>query len=77
MQRIKITSGEHAGRFIGPNVGGLITNPELHKNPEVRLVGTPYSLYVQERAATQYFDDAKAAEVQAELKALGLKSELV
>ncbi len=75
--RIQITSGEHTGRYVGPNTaGGLITNPELQKNREVKVPGINYSLYVQESPATKFFE-GKAQDVQAELKQLGYESELV
>ena len=74
--RIRITTGEYAGRFVGSNLGGLITNKELLANREVKVPGTKYSLYAQESGATQFLDMA-APGVQAELKALGYGTELV
>jgi hypothetical protein len=75
MKRVRIASGEHAGRYVGPNIGGgLITNQELLKNREVKVPGTEYSLYAQEGMATQFLD---AASVRAELRALGFTTELV
>jgi len=75
--RIRITSGQQAGRYVGPNIGGgLITNPELQANREVKVPGTSYSLYAQPRAATEFMQGNPEA-VQAELKRFGLDSELV
>lgn len=74
--RIRITAGAHTGRFIGPNIEGLITNQELLKDREVRLPGTKYSLYAQERGATQFFENV-APDVQAELKKLGYETETI
>jgi hypothetical protein len=74
--RIKITKGEHAGRYVGPNIGGQITNKELLANREVKVPSTKYSLYAQERGATQFFENA-APGVQEELRKLGYESELV
>ncbi len=77
MLRIRITFGEHAGRYVGPNIGGgLITNPELLKNREVKVPGTEHSLYAQEDMATKFFE-GKTEGVQAELKKFGYESELV
>ena len=76
MYKIKITTGDGAGRYVGPNIGGLVTNPVLRDNREVKVPGTKYSLYAQQEAATSFFDHAAPA-VQAELKALGYGSELV
>lgn len=68
-------SGEYVGRFLGQNFSGLRTTPELLENPEIPLNGTSYSLYAQEQFANLYFS-SKAAQVQAELKALGIDSEM-
>ncbi len=74
--KIRITSGEHKGRYVGPNFSGLRTNADLIANPEIKLSGTPYSLFVQEDAALNYIE-VKALQVQSELKAIGLNSELI
>jgi hypothetical protein len=77
LYRIRITTGELAGRFVGQNIGGgLITNKELQANREVKVPGTKYSLYVQEGGAMQFFEHAAPA-VQSELKKLGYETELV
>ena len=77
LYRVKVTSGEYAGRVLGPNIGqGIVTNPELLKSREVRLGNTEFSLYAQERAGTAFFPD-KAQQVQKLLTSLGLTSELV
>ena len=75
--RVKVTSGNYKGRFIGPNIGrGLVTNPALLETPQVPLSGTDFSLYAQEDAANRFFPE-KAAEVQKQLTSLGLTCELV
>jgi len=74
--KVKITSGPFAGRFIGPNIYGMVTNPMLREHPQIGLTGLPYSLYVQVQAATGFIE-TKAREVQAILKQNGLDSELV
>ena len=77
MKKIKITSGNYAGRFVGPNIGGgLTTNADLLVDPEIAISGLPYSLYKKKRAAN-LFVKAKAIQVQAALKTIGLDSELV
>jgi hypothetical protein len=74
---VKITTGDHAGRFIGPNFGGgLVTNPDVQKNPPLRIENTKYSSHGWQRGATHYFEHA-AQPVQAELKAAGYGTELV
>lgn len=74
---IRITEGEHSGRYIGNQIGGgLGTNPDLLANPEISVPGTTYALFAQERPAFRFFE-AKAIEVQALLVKLGYKSELV
>lgn len=75
--RIRVTSGEQAGRYVGRNIGGgLITNSELLKNREVKVPGTGHSLYAREDGATQFFE-GKTDGVQAELRKLGYETELV
>ena len=77
LKRIRITSGEHAGRYVGQQfIGGLVTNPEVQKNPPVNLLGAKYGLWAQERRATKFLE-GNTPKVQAELKALGIESELV
>ena len=75
--KIRISSGEYKGRYVGPTFGGLRTNPTLIKDPEVQVPGTSYFLYVQSEVATNYLQQDAAAQVQAELKSIGLDSELV
>jgi hypothetical protein len=73
--RIRVTSDENKGRYVGLTFGGgLVTNPEVQKNPPVNVPG--YGLWTQERAATEFFE-AKVRSVQAELKALGYDTEAV
>ncbi len=73
--RIRIASGEHKGRYVGMSFGGgLVTNPEVQKNPPVNVPG--YGLWAQERGATQLFE-GKTADVQAALKKLGYETELL
>ncbi|MGO9576704.1 MAG: hypothetical protein ACLPTQ_20535 [Terriglobales bacterium] len=74
--KIRIRSGDYRGRYVGDNIGGLITNQELLKNREVKIPGTRYSLYAQEGGAKGFFAHAAPA-VQAELQALGYETELV
>ena len=72
---IRITSGEHKGRYVGQSFGGgLVTNPQVLKNPPVNIPG--YGLHAQERGATKFFEQ-NTARVQADLRALGYESELV
>jgi hypothetical protein len=73
MVEIRITSGEHKGRYIGlPLASGWGTE----KNPPVNLPGTRYGLYAEEQAATK-FSERDVGMVQSDLKALGYESELV
>jgi hypothetical protein len=73
---VRITSGEFAGRYVGMRFnGGLVTNPEVQRNPPVN-VGTNYGLWAQERAATRFFEN-NAAPALRELNALGIRAELI
>jgi hypothetical protein len=77
MERIRITSGDYKGRYIGLPVGsGWVTNPVAQSNPPVNVPGTKYGLVAQERAATE-FSEGNVEAVQSDLKALGYESELV
>jgi hypothetical protein len=77
MERIRITSGDYKGRYIGLPVGsGWGTNPVVQKNPPVNVAGTRYGVYSQEQAATE-FSEGNVGAVQTDLKALGYESELV
>jgi len=50
MKKIKITSGDYAGRFVGPNIGGgPTTNADLFVDPETTISGLPYSLHKKTR----------------------------
>jgi hypothetical protein len=76
-QRVRVTTGEHAGRYIGINFGGgLVTNPEMLADMPKPITGTKYSSCSQERAANTYTASAAAA-VQKELKQAGHGSETV
>jgi hypothetical protein len=76
MVRIRIKSGDYAGRYVDSTIGGLPKKLEVRANPPVKVPGTQYSLHAQEGAGTRYFEDAAHA-VQAELKKLGFDTELV
>jgi hypothetical protein len=75
--RIRITSGQYQGRYVGPNSGGTVmATPEQIANREVKVPGTRYCLYAQMRDATECLQgNAEAAQKQ--LKNLGYDSELV
>lgn len=67
--RVRITSGPYKGRFIGTRVAGFT-------GPEISLSNTVYSLHDQARVAAR-FVDRTAAQIQIELKSMGLNSELI
>jgi hypothetical protein len=73
---VRITSGEHAGRFVGFKIsGGLVTNPKLHRDPPIPIEGTEFSSWA-DTSPNNYFE-AGARDVQAKLQAAGYTSELV
>ena len=74
--KIRITSEPYAGRYVGPIVSGLRTDPALIADREIVPPESPYALYVQEEFATR-FVEPKAIRVQVEIKNLGLNSALV
>jgi hypothetical protein len=77
-KRIRVTSGECAGRYIGLKIGRLRTNPDLIKDSDVFVPGTKWALYLQQRPAFVFFDHAVLAiqEAQAQLKGAGYDSEV-
>jgi hypothetical protein len=78
MKKIRVTSGEFKGRFVGVSFSGagLVTNPEVRKNPPVNLPGTKYGLWLQEDVATGFFEN-NVAIVLADLKTAGVEAEAV
>jgi hypothetical protein len=69
--RIKLTSGDHAGRYVGQSLGGgLVANPEIQKDPPLDIHGTNYGSHAQEEGAIQFFEHG-AHEAFVKLRALG------
>jgi hypothetical protein len=67
IERIRITSGDYKGRYIGLPVGsGWGTNPVVQKNPPVNVAGTRYGVYSQEQTATE-FSEGNVGAVQSDL----------
>jgi len=74
---IRIISGQYAGRYLGMHFGGgMVSNPEVQKNPPVNLPGMNYGAWVQERAATRFLE-GNAGPVLVALNQLGYKAELI
>jgi hypothetical protein len=75
--KIRITSGEAKGRYIGAQFdGSSVSDPDVQNNPPMNVPGTEYGLHAQEKAATEFFEGGGQS-VQAELQLLGYESELV
>ncbi|HET6932752.1 MAG TPA: hypothetical protein VFI45_20675 [Candidatus Acidoferrum sp.] len=75
--RIKLTSGEHAERYVGQSLGGgSVANPEMQNDPPLDIYGTNYGSYAQERGAIQFFEHG-AHEAFVKLRALGHELELI
>jgi hypothetical protein len=73
--KLRIKSGQHAGRYIGPRFGGgLVTNPEVRNNPPVNLPGTKYA--ARAVGGTHWFHD-KVKEAQSQLKSAGYETGVV
>jgi hypothetical protein len=64
------------GRYVGLRFRGRsVNNSGVQKDAPVNVPG--WGLWAQEGGATEFFGESNAARVQAQLKALGLESELV
>jgi hypothetical protein len=75
--RIRITSGGHEGRYVGARIsGGLANAPGLRESPPVNPPGVRFSLYTQERPATEYVEGG-TREIESGLRMLGYEYELV
>jgi hypothetical protein len=77
MPKVKVMSGQFAGRFAGPVFSGLATNPAFLDDLPGKVEGIDdFVLYTSDRVATIY-THAKSDDAQARLRALGIESELV
>ena len=74
--RIRITSGEQRGFYVGPRLLPPLARPLAEADQALRLNGFDYMLYTLPAAAT-CFGSALARKVQADLKNLGIDSELI
>jgi hypothetical protein len=74
--KIRISSGEHRGFYVGPPISGLLILPTAEEEQALALDGLRYMLYTQESAAI-CFGSSVALEVQAELRRIGFDSELI
>jgi hypothetical protein len=75
---IRITSGEHAGRYLGTYAsGGLMTNPEARDNPDVTARGKRYSLLATERGHTMFADNDEVRHIITDLQRQGYDAELI
>jgi hypothetical protein len=75
--RIKLTSGEHAGRYVGQSLGGgLIASREMQSDSPLNIHDTNYGSYAQEQGAIQFFEHG-AHEAFIKLRALGHELELI
>ncbi len=61
---------------VGANIGVLPRDESLIRNPEIRIRETGFSLFPDEKYAFD-FKDPNAIQVQADLKKLGIETELV
>jgi hypothetical protein len=75
---VRITSGEHAGCYLGAYAGGgLVTNPEARDNPDVTARGKRYSLLATDRGHTMFADNEEVRHIIAELQSQGYGAELI
>ena len=74
--KIRIASGEHEGFYVGPMSSGLLTQQKADADKPLSLNGFSFLIYTQESAAIR-FGSSVALQVQAELRAIGIDSELL
>ena len=75
-RKIRITSGPQNGWYLGVSINAkLIPEPSVPE-PSVRLGDVSYPLYEQAEAGFDFLAE-KVEEIQAQLKLVGLESELV
>ena len=74
--KIRIASGEHQGFYVGPRVAVLLVQPMPQAERPLPLEGMNYMLYTLESSAI-CFGSSVALEVQADLRSLGVDSELI
>ena len=74
--RIRIASGALNGFYVGPQDSQSLAQPTSQAEQALSLKGFSYLLYTQEDAAT-CFGSSVALDVQADLRQLGVDSELI
>ena len=74
--RIRIASGELSGFYVGPQDSESFAQPTSQAQRALSLNGFSYLLYTQEEAA-MCFGSSVALDVQADLRRLGVDSELI
>lgn len=74
--KIQIASGEHQGFYVGPASSGPLRRSTSEADRALSLKGFSYMLYTQESAAIR-FGSSVALQVQAELRSIGIDSELI
>jgi hypothetical protein len=74
--KIRIASGEHQGFYVGPRVAVLLVQPMPQAERPLPLKGMNYMLYTLESSAI-CFGSSVALEVQADLRSVGVDSELI
>lgn len=74
--KIRIASGEHQGFYVGPRVAVLLAQPMPQDERPLPLEGLNYMLYTLESSAI-CFGSSVALEVQADLRSVGVDSELI
>ena len=67
--KLKIKSGERAGRYIGKRLAGFAANREIQKNPPINEA--EFGLWAQEQGGTTYLTREAAKKAQAKLTAFG------
>jgi hypothetical protein len=74
--KIRIASGQHQGFYVGPRVAVLLAQSMQQDERPLPLEGLNYMLYTLESSAI-CFGSSAALEVQADLRNLGVDSELI
>jgi hypothetical protein len=76
MVKVRVTSGQLTGCFVGTLYRASVPNPDSREQSPLLLSGTDFAFYTLEGPATEFVPHA-AAKIQNQLAAMGINSQLI